>query len=293
MDGRTRREEGRAVNVLFPQTLDDACGLLTKHKGALVPMAGATDLLVHWPVRQPDHDKAYLDLSKLTALRPITWTEGTLILGALTTYWDTLRDARIACEFPLLLEAARQVGAVQIQTRGTWAGNIANGSPAADGVPVLMALDASVTLTSSSGTRSVGLDAYYTGYRASVKRPDEIITAIEIPRRAYDITAFYKVGPRRAQAITKVGVAIAHAAGNHKDGWRIVANSVAATVKRCPSVERLLDTSTSITSPDGFTEALSADVTPIDDIRSTADYRRTVLARLLYHGLRGRWPSVT
>jgi CO/xanthine dehydrogenase FAD-binding subunit len=292
MDGvrNTLPEEGDALNVLFPESLADACAMLAQHRGsgALVPMAGATDLLVHWPGRQADHDKSYLDLSGVTELRSITWTDATLVLGALTTYWDVLQDSQAAGEFPLLIEAARQVGAVQIQTRGTWAGNIANGSPAADGVPVLMALDASVTLASTTGTRTVPLDAYYTGYRTSVRRSDELIVSIEIPRRAHDLAAFYKVGPRRAQAITKVGVAIARSTA----GWRIVANSVAPTVCRCRTVEQLLHAATPIKSPDGFLTALAADVAPIDDIRSTADYRKTVLARLLYHGLRGRTPSV-
>lgn len=282
------------MNVHAPETLDQACALLLKHEGELVPMAGATDLLVHWPGKQRDHDRAYLDLSGIADLKPLTWTDSALRLGALTTYWDVLRDPQIAREFPMMIEAARQVGAVQIQTRGTWAGNIANGSPAADGVPVLMALDASVTLVSTTGQRSVPLAEYYTGYRASVRKSDELIVSIEIPRRAHDFTAFYKVGPRRAQAITKVGVAVAHAAQASGGGWRIVANSVAPTVCRCRAVEGLLEAvgGKPITSPDGFLQALRADVAPIDDIRSTAEYRLTVLARLLYHGLKGRSPSV-
>lgn len=282
------------MKVHAPETLEQACAVLAQHAGALVPMAGATDLLVHWPGKQRDHDRAYLDLSGVAELRPLAWTDDSLKLGALTTYWDVLRDPQTARQFPMLIEAARQVGAVQIQTRGTWAGNIANGSPAADGVPVLMALDASVTLASTTGTRTVALADYYTGYRASVRRPEELIVSIEIPKRAYDITAFYKVGPRRAQAITKVGVAIAHASQAGGGGWRIVANSVAPTVCRCRSVESLLDEvgGKPFTAPDGFLTALRADVAPIDDIRSTAEYRLTVLARLLYHGLKGRTPSV-
>jgi CO/xanthine dehydrogenase FAD-binding subunit len=274
----------------MPNTLAEACDLCARHTD-LIPLAGATDLLVHWPLRQTEHDKSYLDLSKLHELRKITWSTDSLTLGALTTYWDVVQEPRAKSDFPLLIESARQVGAIQIQSRGTWAGNIANGSPAADGVPVLMAYDASVTLTSQSGSRAVPLHEYYTGYRKSVRRPDELISAISIPLRKYDFSVFHKVGARRAQAITKVGLAMTRES-TAAASWRIVANSVAATVKRCPAIEQLLASATPIRTPDDFLPAITADVTPIDDIRSTADYRRTVMARLLYHSLKGATPSV-
>ncbi len=279
------------MNVLMPNSLAEACELCAEQPN-LIPLAGATDLLVHWPLRQAEHDKTYLDLSKLRELRTISWSADSLTLGALTTYWDVLQDHRVQSEFPLLVESARQVGAIQIQSRGTWAGNVANGSPAADGVPVLMAYDASVTLASRAGTRSIRLHEYYTGYRKSVRRSDELISSITIPIRGYDFAVFHKVGPRRAQAITKVGLAMTRESKSAKP-WRIVANSVAATVKRCPAIEALLHSASPIRDSDGFLPAINADVSPIDDIRSTADYRRTVLARLLYHSLRGVAPSVT
>jgi CO/xanthine dehydrogenase FAD-binding subunit len=277
------------LKVLLPNTIAEVCAMLAAEEGVR-PMAGATDLLVHWPGRLSEHGKTYADLSALgSALRPMSWSADGLRLGALTTYWDVLRDARVCAEYPLLAEAARQVGAIQIQSRGTWAGNIGNGSPAADGVPVLMACDASVVLTSRGGEREVALQDYFTGYRQSVRRQDELITAIVLPRPEPGFAAFHKVGPRRAQAITKVGVAIRQAG----DGWRVVANSVAPTVKRCPAVERLLDSGSPVRSPDDLAPAVRSDVSPIDDIRSTAEYRRSVLCRLLYHSLRGVCPSVT
>ena len=203
------------MNVLFPTTLGQACELLSAKSagGEVVPLAGATDLLVHWPSRQVEHDRTYLDLSGIAEIGRMSWSDRALTLGAMTTYWDVILDKRAAEEFPLLIDAARQIGAVQIQSRGTWAGNIANGSPAADGVPVLLAYDASVTLVSKAGMRTVPLSEYYLGYRKSVRRPEELISAVTIPRRAYDFAVFHKVGPRRAQAISKVGVAITHAAG--------------------------------------------------------------------------------
>lgn len=266
--------------------------MMADHQGALTPIAGATDVLVHWPLRQDAHDRAYIDLSALRELRQTSWKPDRLELGALVTYWDTLNDERTQRVFPVLVLAARQVGAIQIQSRGTWAGNIANGSPAADGVPALMSYDAVVTLTSSSGQRAVALNDFYLGYRKSVKRPDELITSISIPRGAYDFGVFHKVGPRRAQAITKVGVAITHRSDSPADAWRVVANSVAPTVRRCRSVEARLSSGPAITSPAALLPSLQNDVAPIDDIRSTAEYRRTVLSRLIYHALAGVCPNV-
>lgn len=279
------------MNVLSPTTLREACELLAANPAAL-PMAGATDLLAHWPVNQPAHDRAYLDLSPLSELRRITWSADSLTLGALTTYWDVLNDERAVAELPLLAAAARQVGAIQIQSRGTWAGNIANASPAADGVPALLAYDANVTLTSAAGSRTVPLDGYFTAYRRTVRRPDELITAVTIPLRPRDFAVFHKVGPRKAQAITKVGLAIARLGVPSPGRWRVVANSVAPTVKRCRAVEHLLETSATIRAPEDFLPAVNTDVSPIDDIRSTGEYRRLVMCNLLYHSLKGVAPGV-
>ena len=290
---RSRRAPGRGVaplpleragvigsgHVLRPDSLEDALSMLSEHPDA-VPLAGGTDLLVHWPARLEAHAASYVDLGKLDELRGLTWTDEALVLGGLSTYWEVVRDERAAGELPLLREAGRQVGAVQIQTRGTWAGNIVNASPAADGVPVLMAYDATLTLASASGTVEISLDEFYTGYKEMRIDPGQIITAITIPRRTYDVQWFDKVGSRAAQAITKVGVAVTGSSGD----WRVVANSVAPTVTRCSAVERLLAEG-GVPDLDAVQAAVDADVSPIDDVRSTADYRGRVLARLVHFGL--------
>jgi CO/xanthine dehydrogenase FAD-binding subunit len=269
--------------VLLPQQLEEALSMLEKHGGDLVPMAGATDLLVFWPARVERHDALYMDLSKLRGLRQIRWRDGSLELGAMTTYWDMLQDRGASAEFPMLQEAARQVGAIQIQARGTWAGNIANASPAADGVPALMACDATVVLRSSRGIVEVPLEEFYQGYKQISRRPDELITAIRVPRHRHVFQAFHKVAARRAQAITKVGLAIARSDA----GWRVVANSVAPTVRRCRNIEQMLERMTPVASPDDLMDAIEKDISPIDDIRSAAEYRRRVMANVLYHALRG------
>jgi CO/xanthine dehydrogenase FAD-binding subunit len=178
------------------------------------------------------------------------------------------------------------VGAIQIQARGTWAGNVINASPAADGVPALMAYGAMVVLESARGREEVPLDAFYTGYKTMRRRPDQLVTAIRVPRRRNDAQWFEKVGSRRAQAIAKVGLAVTRTEG----AWRVVAASMAPTIRRCPAVERALAAGR-IGRPEDLFAAIEQDVTPIDDIRSTAEYRKTVMARLLYHqwtGLTGR-----
>ncbi len=203
------------MNILLPASLPEALNQLASDATA-VPMAGGTDLLVHWPVRVEAHERTYVDLSRLDSLKPLRWSEDELILGGLTTYWDVILDSRARAEFPLLIDAARQVGAIQIQARGTWAGNIVNASPAADGVPVLMAYDAVVVLESRTGREEVPLDRFYAGYKEMKRRPDQLVVGIRIPRRRYSYQVFEKIGARRAQAIAKVGLAVTRSGAG---GW--------------------------------------------------------------------------
>lgn len=285
------------MTVLLPSSLEEALQMLARDgpedgvdADRPIPMAGGTDLLVHWPQRAPEHERTYADLWDLAELKPHRWTDDALVLGGLTTYWDVIRDPRAREELPLLAAAARQVGAVQIQSRGTWAGNIVNASPAADGVPVLMAYDATVVLRSSRGDREeVALAEFYEGYKRMRRRPDQLVTEIRLPRRAHGYQVFEKVGSRKAQAIAKVGLAIARS----EEGWRVVAASMAPTVRRCRAVERLLEEETPVSGPEDLLPAIREDVRPIDDIRSTARYRETVMARVLYHDLRGVAPAFT
>jgi len=267
------------MQVHLAASFDEALRLKGE-RPELVPIAGGTDLLVHWPNAHALHERAWLDLSALVELSGIRFGQGAVVLGALATYWDVIQDERFRA-LPLLPAAAATVGSVQIQTRGTWAGNIANASPAADGVPALMAYDAEVTLASVAGRRVVPLAEFYHGYKQMEARPDELIESIRVPLRRHDFADFIKVGPRAAQAITKVGVAIAHS----EAGWRVVANSMAPTVCRCRALEHLVESGDPVDSPDALLVAIRADVSPIDDIRSTAVYREKVFSRVLYHSL--------
>jgi len=274
------------VKLLRPKDLEQALDWMASAPTPITPVAGGTDLLVSWHHRSHD-GLTMLDLSPLRELSAMRVDDDHIELGALTTYWDVIGAHEVVRnEFPLLVQAAKVVGAIQIQTRGTWAGNIANGSPAADGVPVLMAYDASVVLQSRAGKTEVPLDQFYTGYRNSVRTPDQLIVGIKLPRRPRANQWFYKVGARAAQAIAKVGIATS----KDSKGWHVVASSVAPVIKRCRVLEDALNSGKTFSNESEIGELLKSDVSPIDDIRSTADYRSTVLSRLLSFTLRGSAP---
>ena len=234
-------------------------------------MAGATDVYValNFGTFAP---RRFLDIWALDELRTISRHENTLVIGALTSYTALMQSHLVQEHVPILVEASRLVGGVQIQNRGTLGGNIANGSPAADGVPVLAATDAFVVLRSAGGERKVPINGFYTGYRQTVMRPDELIVAIEIPH-VEGTQWFRKVRTRAAQAISKVVIAAVRSPTP-----RIALGSVGPTVVRVPKTERALADGVSI---DEAAEILGQEIVPIDDIRSTADYRRRVSMNLL------------
>ena len=172
----------------------------------------------------------------------------------------------------MLVDASRLVGGVQIQNRGTLGGNLANASPAGDSLPVLAAVDATIVLRSLDGERRVPIAEFFTGYRATVLRPDELIVAVEVPP-VPEAQWFRKVGTRAAQAISKVVVA-----GVRGAEPRFALGSVAPTVVRARETERALASGASV---DEAAEILGREIAPIDDVRSTGAYRRTVAMNLL------------
>ena len=258
------------LELLRPRTLNDALRML-RDEGPLVPLAGATDLYVLLNAGTLPGQR-FLDLAPLAPLRRIAVREDTLVIGALATYTAIIHSRHARSRLPMLVEAARQIGGVQIQNRGTLGGNIANGSPAGDSLPVLAAAEAVVVLRSHDGERRVPFADFYTGYRASVRRPDELIAAVEIPRLE-GAQWFRKVGTRAAQAISKVVMAALRGPSP-----RIALGSVAATVVRLPRTEAALASGASI---DDAVAVLHEEISPIDDIRSTAEYRRTVAGNLV------------
>jgi CO/xanthine dehydrogenase FAD-binding subunit len=236
------------------------------------PLAGATDLYVALNFGTLGASR-FVDLWPLEELRGIEARDRGLRIGALTTFTAIARSKLVAERLPILADAARQIGGVQIQNRATLGGNIANASPAGDSLPVLAVADAMVVLRSLSGERRVPFTGFYTGYRASVMLPEELIVAIEIP--AVEGRQWYrKVGTRAAQAISKVVMA-----GISGPRARIALGSVAPTVIRLPRTEAALAAGAG--GIEAAVRQLEQEVRPIDDLRSTADYRRRVSANLL------------
>lgn len=253
-----------------PSSLDEALALL-RDEAPLTPLAGCTDLYVLLNFGTLAAQR-FLDLQKLDELRGIEQQDDALSIGALASYTSIIRSADVQRELPMLVAAAREIGGVQIQNRGTLGGNLANGSPAGDSLPVLAAADATIVLRSVDGERRVPISEFYVGYRATVLRPDELIVAIEVPR-IEGAQWFRKVGTRAAQAISKVVMA-----GVRAPRPRVAIGSVAATVVRVPRTEAALADGGDI---DEAARILLEEITPIDDIRSTGVYRRRVAANLL------------
>jgi CO/xanthine dehydrogenase FAD-binding subunit len=259
--------------LLEPKSLADALRML-RDDGPLVPMAGCTDLYVSLNFGTLPATR-FVNLWPLAELRTIRVRGDVLSIGALATYTDIIRSPLVRRRLPMLAAAAREVGGVQIQNRGTIGGNVANASPAGDTLPVLAAADATVVLQSAEGSRRVPFSAFYTGYRRSVLRADELIFALEVPP-VRGRQWFRKVGTRAAQAISKVVMAAVAPAAGHPP--RIALGSVAPTVVRLPSTEAALAAGASL---DEAQRVLIEEIAPIDDVRSTAAYRSRVAANLL------------
>jgi len=265
-----------------PHTLDEALHVLSAEPGQWRPFAGGTDLMVLIDAGKLPPAK-YLSLWRLRELHGITVNEDAIVLGALTTYSEVLRSRVLQVECPLLCRAAAETGGVATQNRGTIGGNIANASPAADSPPALLAYDAELELISQRGTRRVPYDRFHTGYKQMDLAPDELIRAVHLPRRSGSRRQFYrKVGTRRAQAISKVCIAGVIELEGTFTRARIALGSIAPTVVRARHAEAAITG-----KPPGrdtieaARTAVLSDISPIDDIRSTARYRATVAANLL------------
>jgi len=262
------------------------------------PIAGGTDLMVALTGELGEPPDRMLDLWRLDELRGIALDGDVVSLGALTTYTDIRRSAVCREHLPVLVEAAATIGAAQIQNRGTIGGNVVNASPAGDTLPVLLAADASFVLGSVRGERVVPAGAFWPAYRRTALAPDELLLRVRIPLLAGRELRFRKVGTRRAQSISKVVLALGwRDAGPATPGapWtdvRLALGSVAPTPVRATATEAVLEGRPPVPeTADLDAETLAAELAPIDDVRSTAEYRRLVAARVLHRLVRdaGGW----
>ena len=279
--------------VTSPRELDEAYAILAE--GPVRPIAGGTDLMVALTGELGEPPERILDLWRLDALRGIALDGDAVSLGALTTYTEIRRSALCREHLPVLVEAAATIGAAQIQNRGTIGGNVVNASPAGDTLPVLLAADASFVVGSARGERTVAAAEFWPAYRQTALAPDELLVRIRIPLRAGRELRYRKIGTRRAQSISKVVMALGWRDGAPAAPWtdvRLALGSVAATPIRARATEAVLDgRSPTPETADRAAETLAGELAPIDDVRSTAEYRRLAAARVLHRLIReaGGW----
>jgi CO/xanthine dehydrogenase FAD-binding subunit len=228
-----------------------------------------------------------MDISGLRELRGISNDANYIRIGGLTTWTDVIQTPLPRC-FDALKSAAREVGSVQIQNRGTVAGNLCNASPAADGVPPLLALDAEVELASSTGSRRMPLTEYIVGNRKTQRRADELLTAVWVPRTLEDArSTFLKLGARRylVISISMVAVVILVDAGKVAAA-RVAVGSCSVVARRMTALEREL---AGASIRDGLGARVTPDhlapLSPIDDVRATAEYRRDASVTMVRRAL--------
>jgi len=274
-----------APSYYRPQSLEEALEVLAQRQGEVRPVAGGTDVLVKAKDGQLDRG-ALFDLGAVPELNGIEDKGDHVWIGATTTHTAMIESPLLASWAPALPEACRVIGGPQIRNRGTLGGNLANASPAADTVPPLYAADAVVETVSISSRREIPIAEFFTGPRESVLAGDELIVGVRVPKQRGVRAAFLRLGQRQAQAISKVSIAVAM---TFKDGRpdfvRVALGAVAPTVIRARATEKAL-------AAGGYEalvkakEAVRDEVRPIDDLRSTREYRREMAAVLLERAVR-------
>ncbi len=276
-----------------PASLAEAVAARAAHPDWIV-LAGGTDLMVEAPQRPVP--AGIIDLWAMPELRGIARDGDAIRIGAGTSWLEVMVDPLITIDAPVLAAAAREIGALQIQTRGTIGGNVVTSSPVGDSLPALLALDAELELASPRGARTVAYADFATGYRKTLLAADELVAAIRLPRPPPGTwQGWRKVGTRRAQSISKV---MAAALITKVDGVITRARFGLGAVADRP-IRALAAEEAAIGRPaDRATAALVADaavaaITPITDVRSTAGYRLGVVRGLVMRfvisagGLRG------
>jgi len=273
--------------LVAPGSLDEVLSLLAAEPGAWTPIAGGTEIMVA-------HAAGRLTASKLVSLwgiadlRFIRVGAESIAIGAGTTFIDMRRHTVLATELPLLAKAAAWIGSIANQSRATLGGNLVNGSPAADSSPALLAYDAEIEMISVHGSRRIPYSEFHSGYKRNALAADELLYAVHVPRRfARHRQYLRKVGTRRAMAIAKVALA-ATALVDYGPGEAAVREIRLGAASLAPYPARLYRTENVILGQriaknliSAARDAILAEAQPIDDIRSTAEYRRCVAANLL------------
>ena len=286
------RSDVTGYELNAPPSLQAVLTQIASEPGRHALIAGGTELMVALNTGRLA-SRSLISIQHLRELRFISVTADAINIGAATTFTDIRRDGTIVRELPMLIQAASWTGSIANQNRGTLGGNICNASPAADTPPALLAYDASLTLLSVRGERTIPYSKFHLGYKKTALEPDEILYSVNVPR-VYEGWRQYirKVGTRNAQAISKTALAgVALVRENKIEEIGIGAASLADRPLRCVDTEKVLrgrslaETDLEDTVRLGRA-ALAREAKPIDDIRSTAMYRGAVAANLLEEFLR-------
>jgi len=276
------------IDVLTPQSLDEALVWL-QSQGNLTIIAGGSDVIVQLRDGVLKTPKL-LNILPLKELRFIRHVNGQVHVGALTTYRDILWSEEIREYGWILADAARQIGAVQLQNTATLGGNLGNASPAGDSLPPLYALEASVVTRSRLQRRKISIEQFFSGYRRTILKPDELIEEVYFDAlHSNDRAVYLKLGLRESNAISIVDIAIVLRGPNPNGSFakvRVALGAVAPTIRRARKCEELLEHQP---LTDELIQEASAvaseDTAPIDDIRASAEYRRHMVRALVYQGL--------
>jgi OHCU decarboxylase len=283
------RSHPAEYELVAPNNLSSVLSLLAQEPGAWLPIAGGTDLMVQYAAGHLATRKL-VSIWNLPELRRIEILPGEIRVGAGCTYTDLIQNVEVNREFTLLTSAARWTGGVANQNRGTLGGNIVNASPAADSLPALLVYGAELILVSVRGERRILYENFHTGYRKTLRAADEVIRCVCLPRQFKNYRAYTrKIGARNAQAISKVCLAaLGRMAGGIIEDIRMAVGSVAPIPFRLTETEKVLrgkkiDPALVLLA----TKTAADEIRPIDDIRSSARYRRAVTANLVAEFLNG------
>lgn len=278
------------IQVATPASLSEALALLAAHGEGARPLAGGTDAMVrmkegHW------RPATWVYVARLPQLRGVSIQEGTVRIGAAEPYGALLRHAGLQAAAPLLLQAMREVGSVQIRATGSIGGNLGTASPAGDALPPLYALNAHVHLASVQGERSMRVAQFIIGPGRTQRRPDELITAVSFPAQAPDERSLWqKLGLRGAQAISLISLAVRLLPGEAERtlrGAHVAYGAVGPTVLRAPMCEEMLVQAGPLDAAKvrGIAQMAWKEVAPISDLRASAEYRQNMAVALLRRAL--------
>jgi CO/xanthine dehydrogenase FAD-binding subunit len=266
-----------------PTRLDEALDLAARYRPLV--LAGGTDLMVG--ASADLGPGPVMDISRVAEMKGVTVDGDAIVIGGGTT-WSELVAADLPRGFDGLKAAALEVGSIQIQNRGTIAGNLCNASPAADGVPPLLTLDAELEIQASGTQRRLSVSAFITGSRKTLLQPGELVTAIRIPRRlAEGHSTFLKLGSRRFLVISIVSVAaLLVVEGGRVSAARVAVGACSAVAKRLPELEAaLVGQAADATLRNIAEDAHVMGLTPIDDVRGTGAYRKDAALQLVREAL--------